>query len=121
MSIAPHLHNRIATIAAPPSAAVAIAPSHDRLARFHLTAREREALYWIAEGKRDREIACIMGVSLRTAEHHVSKVLEKLSVETRTAAARVGLDWRLEPVPHNGRMLPETASAEFAKNGYLYP
>ena len=117
MSIAPHLRNHIATIAPPQSAAVAISPSHDRLARFHLTAREREALHWIAEGKRDREIACIMGVSLRTAEHHVSKVLEKLSVETRTAAARVGLDRSLEPGPHNGRMLPKTASANSAKNG----
>ena len=56
-----------------------------------LTARERETLHWITEGKRDREIACILGVSLRTAEHHVASVLQKLSVETRTAAARIGL------------------------------
>ena len=62
------------------------------LAHFHLTARECEALHWITEGKRDGEIARIMGVSLRTAEHHVASVLQKLCVETRTAAARILLD-----------------------------
>jgi DNA-binding CsgD family transcriptional regulator len=67
-------------------------------AQFHLTRRECEALHWIMEGKRDGEIARIMGVSLRTAEHHVGSVLHKLCVETRTAAARIALD--IQP---NGR------------------
>ena len=65
---------------------------NDLLAQFGLTRREREALHWISEGKRDREIARIMGVSARTAQHHVSSILHKLSVETRTAAARIELD-----------------------------
>ena len=59
--------------------------------QFHLTAREWEALHWITEGKRDREIAQIMGVSPRTAQHHVGSILHKLGVETRTAAARIAL------------------------------
>ena len=76
MSIAPNPHNN----------------QSDLLARFSLTPREYEALHWITEGKRDREIAHIMGVSLRTAEHHVGSVLQKLAVETRTAAARIGFE-----------------------------
>ena len=92
MSIAPdrgHLR------AAPPAATAQLnTPPADTAiyATLGLTRREAEVLHWIAEGKRDREIARIMGVSARTAEHHVSRILEKLSVETRTAAARVGLE-----------------------------
>ena len=52
-----------------------------------LTAREREVLHWVAEGKRDSEIAVILGVSVRTIEQHVRVCLRKLGVETRAAAA----------------------------------
>ena len=52
-----------------------------------LTPREREVLHWIAEGKRDSEIALILGVSVRTVEQHVHVCLRKLGVETRAAAA----------------------------------
>lgn len=55
-------------------------------ARSSLTPRECEVMHWINEGKRDREIATILGLSPRTVEKHVSHILEKLKVETRTAA-----------------------------------
>jgi hypothetical protein len=42
---------------------------------------------WLSEGKRDREIAIILGLSSRTVEKHVCHIFEKLKVETRTAAA----------------------------------
>lgn len=32
-----------------------------------LTPRQREVLHWMAEGKRDREIGRILGISVRTA------------------------------------------------------
>ncbi len=54
--------------------------------RFGLTRRESEVLWWIAQGKRDREIAVILGVSVRTIHFHVRGILEKFGVETRTAA-----------------------------------
>lgn len=60
------------------------------LPRF--THREGEILQWIAEGKRDREIAVIVGCAPKTVGKHVEHILEKLGVETRTAAARVVLD-----------------------------
>jgi DNA-binding CsgD family transcriptional regulator len=52
-----------------------------------LTAREREVLHWVAEGKRDSEIAVMLRISVRTAEQHARVCLHKLGVETRAAAA----------------------------------
>lgn len=56
------------------------------LTRRGLTPRQAEVLYWMVQGKRDREIAVILGISPRTAETHVRSILEKLGVETRAAA-----------------------------------
>lgn len=61
------------------------------LRRRGLTRRECEVLWWIKHGKRDHEIASILGIALRTASHHVENILAKLKVETRTAAATVAL------------------------------
>lgn len=65
-----------------------VVESTDHLAmrRAGLTRRESEVLLWIAQGKRDREIAIILGISYRTVTNHVRAVLTKLGVETRTAA-----------------------------------
>lgn len=52
-----------------------------------LTAREGEVLRWVGEGKRNGEIAIILGLSARTIETHVGSILFKLEVETRGAAA----------------------------------
>ena len=59
-----------------------------------LTARENEVLGWLSLGKRDAEIAAILGASVRTIHKHVQHILAKMGVETRTAAARVVLDGR---------------------------
>jgi DNA-binding CsgD family transcriptional regulator len=52
-----------------------------------LTQREAEVLLWISQGKRNAEIAAILAISERTVGKHVERILHKLSVETRTAAA----------------------------------
>ena len=57
-----------------------------------LTPREQEVLMWVRQGKRDREIAIILGTSHRTVHKHVQKILAKLHVETRSAAAISGLE-----------------------------
>lgn len=59
--------------------------------RTSLSRRESEVLLWIAEGKRDAEIATILGTSVRTINQHVRAILRKLEVETRTAAVTVAL------------------------------
>ncbi len=51
-----------------------------------LTPREREVLLWISEGKSNPEIALIFGISPRTVEKHVERLLAKLDVESRKAA-----------------------------------
>jgi len=56
-------------------------------AMARLTTREREVLGWIAAGKRDREIAIILGIAAGTARKHVENVLKKMAAENRTAAA----------------------------------
>lgn len=52
-----------------------------------LSPREREVYHWICQGKRDREIATILGISYRTVGVHVGAILAKLGVENRTSAA----------------------------------
>jgi DNA-binding CsgD family transcriptional regulator len=62
---------------------------HESSVPATLTPREREILHWVAEGKRDSEIAAILNLSVRTVEQHVRTCLRKLNVETRTAACAV--------------------------------
>lgn len=53
-----------------------------------LTRRETQVLEWLAEGKRNGEIAQILQISARTVGKHIENLMSKLGVETRTAAAR---------------------------------
>ena len=53
-----------------------------------LTAREAEVFAWLGEGKRNSEIAIILGCSPRTIDKHVQNILRKTGAETRTAAVR---------------------------------
>ena len=54
-----------------------------------LTAREREVLAWIADGKSNAEIAVVLGIAPGTVKRHVEQILAKLRVANRTAAAAV--------------------------------
>jgi len=59
-----------------------------RAAPAGLTAREREVLALVSEGLPNREISRRLYISERTVHHHVSAVLAKIGVASRTAAAR---------------------------------
>jgi DNA-binding NarL/FixJ family response regulator len=52
-----------------------------------LTAREREVLTLVAQGHANRAVADRLGISERTARTHVSNVLAKLGLSSRTQAA----------------------------------
>ena len=60
-----------------------------------LTAREMEVLELVAEGLRNSQIAERLVISEKTAGHHVSAILRKLGVSSRTeasaTAARLGI------------------------------
>jgi DNA-binding NarL/FixJ family response regulator len=51
-----------------------------------LTEREAEVLLWVAQGKSSPDIAGILGISDTTAKKHVCNILEKLGLESRSAA-----------------------------------
>lgn len=59
--------------------------------QLNLTDREAEVLYWIANGKTNREVAEILVMSPRTVNKHLEQVFPKLGVENRTAAAGIAL------------------------------
>ncbi len=59
--------------------------------KFHLTERESEVLYWVARGKSSRDVGDILGSSPRTVDKHIERILVKLGVENRAAAAAVAM------------------------------
>jgi DNA-binding NarL/FixJ family response regulator len=54
---------------------------------FDLTDREREVLRLVAAGKANKDIAADLYISERTARTHVSSILSKLGLASRTQAA----------------------------------
>ena len=59
-----------------------------------LTPREAEVLFWISEGKSNRDIGIILGAKTGTICKHVEHIFSKLNVENRTSAAVVALETR---------------------------
>lgn len=55
-------------------------------ARKTLTARQRETLEWVGEGKTTQDIATIMGLTPATVEKHLRLAREALDVETTAQA-----------------------------------
>jgi len=64
-----------------------------------LTAREREILALVAHGHSNRDIAGHLVISERTARTHVSNVLTKLQLSSRTQAALLAIREGLIPPP----------------------
>ncbi|MDP3518851.1 MAG: response regulator transcription factor [Pseudohongiella sp.] len=59
--------------------------------KLNLTKRESEVLAWISQGKTNWEAAQILQMSPRTVNKHLEQIFKKLSVQNRTAAARIAL------------------------------
>ncbi len=57
----------------------------------HLSLKERECLFWVAEGKTTWEIAKILKISDRTVVYHLEKIITKLEVKNRQQAVAHGL------------------------------
>lgn len=54
-----------------------------------LTTRELDVLRELAQGRTNKEIAAVLGISSRTVQHHTIHIYEKLGVETRAAATLI--------------------------------
>ena len=59
-----------------------------------LSPRERDVVRWLMAGKADRDIAELLGISVRTVHKHLQRTYEKLGVENRTAAVMRVLNGR---------------------------
>lgn len=75
-----------------PVAASRLVESWDNSQGSALTERELEVLELLANGKRDKEIAGDLVVSVRTVRFHVENLYQKLDVRNRTEAVRVGTE-----------------------------
>jgi DNA-binding NarL/FixJ family response regulator len=84
-----------------PSVARLLADSvrRPRPASADLTPREREVLELVAQGASNRQIAAMLVVSERTARTHVSAILGKLGLASRTQAALWAVREGLAPGP----------------------
>ena len=84
--IAPHLHIALSQV---------FEREHPREDAATLSAREREVMKWLSEGKSSWETSAILGISERTVNFHVYNVLTKLGAANRPQAlammARSGL------------------------------
>jgi DNA-binding NarL/FixJ family response regulator len=56
-----------------------------------LSPRERQVLQLIAEGKRTREVADLLGVSVKTAESHRTHITKKLGISQTAGLVRYAL------------------------------
>jgi DNA-binding NarL/FixJ family response regulator len=61
-------------------------PTHDGL-----TPREREVLQLVAEGKTTKEVAAVLGISVKTAESHRSRIMEKLDIHETASLVRYAI------------------------------
>ncbi len=100
MQLLAHIHNTIAdachwravaepraqTPVAPPVVILDMEQAVDRLVYIaNLSKTEREVAYWMLHGKRDAEIARLLGRAERTAKRHVGSILSKTGVNNRAS------------------------------------
>jgi DNA-binding NarL/FixJ family response regulator len=67
-------------------------------ARESLTERETDVLRLIAGGRANKEIARELGIGEKTVKTHVSSILSKLGVQSRTQAALYAAQIGLAPL-----------------------
>lgn len=76
------------------NAAAAERAARERFEALGLSPRESEVLFWMTEGKQNREIATILGIQLSTVQDHVASLLAKLNQENRHAVTVFALGLR---------------------------
>ena len=74
-----------------------------------LTAREREIVQLIAEGKSSKEIAVALGLSVKTAETHRSNLMRKLQLHSVSELVLYAVRNNIVQVPDSYDGLPSAA------------
>jgi DNA-binding NarL/FixJ family response regulator len=90
------LHPRVVRSLAEHLAASPMDPLSDLVEE--LTPREGEVLRLLADGSGNKEIASHLGISEHTVKFHISSILGKLGVATRTEAVTTGIRRGLIPL-----------------------
>lgn len=75
-------------------------------ARDRLTPREREVVQLLAEGKTTKEVAAVLGMSVKTAETHRSNIMRKLNLHSVSQLVLYAVRNNIVQVP------PSRANAE---------
>jgi len=65
--------------------------SHQSDSAYNLTKRQREVLRMIAEGKTTKQIALILGISVKTVESHRSQLMNRLGLQDIASLVRYAL------------------------------
>ena len=56
-----------------------------------LTSRERQVLQLISEGKSTKDVACLLGISAKTAESHRARLMRKLDIHETASLVRYAI------------------------------
>ncbi len=67
----------------------------DRRASGRLTPREREVLQLLTEGKSNKEIGVVLGMTTKTAETHRAHILAKLDLHSMSELVRYAIRNRI--------------------------
>ena len=84
-----------------------------QLNRFDsLTARQREVVQLVAEGKSSREIGSLLGISRRTVETHRAQAMKMFGVNKQTDLVRFVLQQGVPPIER-----PPTSKPQSCRTG----
>jgi DNA-binding NarL/FixJ family response regulator len=84
----PFLSSRVSDVASKTRSAAGDGSVRERSFRSRLTPREREILQLLAEGKTNKEVAGLLGISVKTAETHRANIMLKLDFHSVTDLVR---------------------------------
>jgi DNA-binding NarL/FixJ family response regulator len=73
------------------SAVMEAYPSKREKSKNPLTSRERQVLQLVAEGKSTKEVASLLGISVKTAESHRTRLMQQLDVHETASLVRYAL------------------------------
>ncbi len=77
-----------------------IGPAQVPLRRASLTAREREVMRLLAEGRTVRQVALKLGVSVKTVEAHKFNLMRKLDIHNKAQLVTVAIQKKILPLPN---------------------